>query len=90
MKTNLSKGAFIFGLPITVFAAHFMFDLDLLNTSTKLLVRSDYWLGEFVATFGVAGVILACLKAHPDAVPMAVGLYITPFWQPVFQAASGR
>lgn len=34
-----------------------------------------------MATFGLIGTILACLKARPDAVPMAVGLYITAaYW----------
>ncbi|VAW03044.1 Aquaporin Z [hydrothermal vent metagenome] len=36
---------------------------------------------EFVATFGLVGTIPACLKARPNAVPMAVGLYITAaYW----------
>ena len=39
------------------------------------------WTGEFVATFGLIGTILACLRARPEAVPMAVGLYITAaYW----------
>lgn len=66
---------------IGVFAAHFMFDIDILDASTKVRAGAGQWMGEFVATFGLVGTILACLKARPDAVPMAVGLYITAaYW----------
>lgn len=66
---------------IGVFAAHFMFDIDILDASTKVRAGPGQWLGEFLATFGLVGTILACLKARPDAVPMAVGLYITAaYW----------
>ncbi len=30
------------------------------------------WVGEFVATFGLVGTILGCLKSRPQAVPYAV------------------
>jgi len=71
----------IFGGIIGVFAAHFMFDMDLLETSTKIRTGPGQWMGEFVATFGLVGTILACIKARPSAVPMAVGLYITAaYW----------
>ena len=66
---------------IGVFAAHFMFDIDILDASTKVRAGPGQWMGEFIATFGLVGTILACLKARPDAVPMAVGLYITAaYW----------
>ena len=66
---------------VGVFAAHFMFDMDILDASTKVRTGSGQWMGEFVATFGLVGTILACLKARPDAVPMVVGLYITAaYW----------
>lgn len=66
---------------IGVFAAHFMFDIDILEASTKVRTGPGQWMGEFVATFGLVGTILACLRARPDAVPMAVGLYITAaYW----------
>ncbi|WP_224814713.1 MIP/aquaporin family protein [Hasllibacter sp. MH4015] len=64
-----------------VFAAHLMFDHPILDASTTLRSGVGQWSGEFVATFGLIGTILACLKARPDAVPMAVGLYITAaYW----------
>ncbi len=66
---------------IGVFAAHFMFDIDLLEASTKVRAGPGQWMGEFIATFGLVGTILACLKARPNAVPMMVGLYITAaYW----------
>ena len=64
-----------------VFAAHIMFDNPLIDPSTTVRPGLGQWVGEFVATFGLVGTILACLKARPDAVPMAVGLYITAaYW----------
>ncbi len=71
----------IFGGIVGVFAAHVMFDIDLINPSTTIRSGTGQWVGEFVATFGLVGTILACLKAKPSAVPMAVGLYITAaYW----------
>jgi glycerol uptake facilitator-like aquaporin len=36
---------------------------------------------EFVATFGLLSVIWGCVRARPDAVPFAVGAYITgAYW----------
>jgi len=71
----------IFGGIVGVFAAHVMFDIDLINPSTTIRSGIGQWVGEFVATFGLVGTILACLKAKPSAVPMAVGLYITAaYW----------
>jgi len=64
-----------------VFAAHFMFDMDIIEASTKIRSGPGQWMGEFVATFGLVGTIMACIKAKPSAVPMAVGLYITAaYW----------
>ena len=71
----------IFGGIVGVFAAHIMFDNALIDPSTTDRTGIGQWVGEFVATFGLVGTILACIKAKPDAVPMAVGLYITAaYW----------
>ncbi|WP_420011168.1 aquaporin [Tateyamaria sp.] len=71
----------IFGGIIGVFAAHVMFDNPIIDPSTTARTGLGQWAGEFVATFGLVGTILACLKAQPKAVPMAVGLYITAaYW----------
>ena len=71
----------VFGGIVGVFAAHIMFDNTLIDPSTTDRTGIGQWVGEFVATFGLVGTILACLRAKPDAVPMAVGLYITAaYW----------
>lgn len=71
----------VFGGIIGVFVAHIMFEHPLIDPSTTMRSGTGQWVGEFVATFGLVGTILACLKARPQAVPMAVGLYITAaYW----------
>ncbi len=64
-----------------VLAAHIMFEHPIFDPSQTARTGVGQWTGEFVATFGLIGTILACLKARPTAVPMAVGLYITAaYW----------
>lgn len=64
-----------------VLAAHVMFEHPLIVPSTTIRSGVGQWVGNFVATFGLVGTILACIKARPTAVPMAVGLYITAaYW----------
>ncbi len=71
----------IFGGIAGVLAAHVMFDHPLIDPSMTARTGVGQWTGEFVATFGLIGTILGCLKARPQAVPMAVGLYITAaYW----------
>ncbi|GFE51561.1 MIP family protein [Roseobacter cerasinus] len=71
----------VFGGIMGVLAAHVMFEHPLIDPSTTIRTGIGQWVGEFVATFGLIGTILACLKARPQAVPMAVGLYITAaYW----------
>ncbi len=71
----------IFGGIIGVLAAHVMFEHSLIDPSTTARTGIGQWAGEFVATFGLIGTIFACLNARPQAVPMAVGLYITAaYW----------
>lgn len=66
---------------IGVLAAHVMFEYPLIDPSTTARTGIGQWAGEFVATFGLLGTIFACLKARANAVPMAVGLYITAaYW----------
>jgi glycerol uptake facilitator-like aquaporin len=62
-------------------AAHLMFGLDLLQLGTTARTGLGQWAGEFIATFGLIGTILACVRFKPDAVAMAVGLYIiSAYW----------
>ena len=64
-----------------VFVAHLMFGNPLIDFSTTVRTGLGQWVGEFVATFGLIGTILGCIKARPEAVPYAVGLYITAaYW----------
>ena len=61
--------------------AHAMFDLDLLQASTKARTGMGQWLSEAVAAFGLVATILATLKARPSAVAAMVGLYISAgYW----------
>ena len=61
--------------------AHAMFDMDLLQVSTKTRTGMGQWLAEGVATFGLVATILATLKARPSAVAAMVGLYISAgYW----------
>ncbi|MBO6789453.1 MAG: aquaporin family protein [Dinoroseobacter sp.] len=77
----LYVGVQIFGGIVGVLAAHLMFEHPIFDPSTTARTGVGQWAGEFVATFGLIGTILACLKARPNAVPMAVGLYITAaYW----------
>ena len=78
---GLYVGVQIIGGIVGVLAAHLMFEHPLIDPSTTARTGVGQWAGEFVATFGLIGTILACLKARPQAVPMAVGLYITAaYW----------
>ena len=71
----------IFGGISGVLVAHVMFDNPLIDPSTTVRTCIGQWVGEFVATFGLVGTILGCLKARPQAIPYAVGLYITAaYW----------
>ena len=64
-----------------VAAAHYMFGEPLLVEGVKARTGGGQWLGEFVATFGLLAAILGCLRARPEAVPYAVGLFITAgYW----------
>lgn len=64
-----------------VLVAHIMFDNPLFDPSTTNRTGLGQWVGEFVATFGLIGTILGCIKTRPEAVPFAVGLYITAaYW----------
>ncbi len=61
--------------------AHAMFDLDIVQVSLKARAGAGQALGEATATFGLVLTILGCLRFRPDAIPMAVGLFITAgYW----------
>ena len=61
--------------------AHLMFELPLIQESTKLRTGMAQWISEFVATFGLLATIFGTLRWRAKAVPMMVGLYITAaYW----------
>ena len=66
---------------IGVWAAHLMFDESLIQFSLKERTGAAQWWAEIVACFGLIFTILVTLKQRAEAVPMAVGLYITAaYW----------
>ncbi len=77
----LYVGAQITGGICGVLVAHVMFDNPLIDPSATVRTGIGQWVGEFVATFGLIGTIFGCLRSRPQAVPYAVGLYITAaYW----------
>ncbi|MEQ8193651.1 MAG: MIP/aquaporin family protein [Rhodospirillales bacterium] len=61
--------------------AHVMFGEPYLTASSTARTGVGQWTGEFVATFGLLATILGCVRAAPQAVPYAVGLFITAgYW----------
>jgi glycerol uptake facilitator-like aquaporin len=64
-----------------VFAAHLMFELPILQSSLTVRTGAGQWFAEGVATFGLLLTIFGCVARAPDAIPYAVGLYITSaYW----------
>jgi len=64
-----------------VAVAHLMFGEALFLSSTHARSGPAQLFSEFVATFGLLGVIWGCAKPRPTAVPYAVGCYITAaYW----------
>jgi len=79
--SGLYVAAQIIGGISGVLVAHIMFDNPLIDPSTTVRTGLGQWVGEFVATFGLIGTILGCLRSRPETVPYAVGLYITAaYW----------
>jgi glycerol uptake facilitator-like aquaporin len=64
-----------------VLLAHAMFDLSILQVSTKLRWSTGQWIAEATATFGLLATIFGGLRYSASAIPMLVGLYITAaYW----------
>lgn len=64
-----------------VLAAHAMFDLSLLQLSTKARDGLAQGFSEWIATFGLVTTILLTLRVRPEAVATSVGLYIAAaYW----------
>jgi len=70
----------VVGALVGVWIAHLMFELPVWQFSITERTGAGQWLAEFVATFGLFLTIFGCSR-RPDAVPYAVGLYITAaYW----------
>ena len=71
----------VVGAVVGTFAAHMMFELDLLQTSQTDRTGPAQWFSEWVATFGLVLVILGMIKVKAEAVAASVGLYISAaYW----------
>ena len=64
-----------------VAAAHLMFEQPVFFASEHARTGMAQWWSEFVATFGLLGVIISCSRSRPAVTPFAVALYITAaYW----------
>ncbi len=64
-----------------VWLAHLMFDLPILQASTKLRSGIGQWTAEATATFGLVLLILIGVRKAPERLPAAVALYIVgAYW----------
>lgn len=71
----------IIGAVAGVVIANLMFDLPAVNLSEKVRAGYGQYLGEFVATFGLIGVIRLGVRFYPDLVGTMVACYITAaYW----------
>lgn len=74
-------GAQFGGAFIGVAAAHLMFSEPVFSASRQVRAGGAQIFSEFVATFGLLGVIWGCARLRSSAVPFAVGAYITgAYW----------
>ena len=61
--------------------AHLMFDEPLLQLSAKIRTGPGQWLSEILAAFGLIITNIGTLRWRPEAVPYAVGLFISAgYW----------
>ncbi len=69
------------GAVLGVVLAHLMFEKPPLELGVKARAAPALWLAEAVATAGLIGTIMGTVRFRPEAVPAAVGLYITAaYW----------
>ena len=71
----------IVGAILGVWLAHLMFDLPILQASTKVRTGLGQWSAEATATFGLVLLILLGTRAKSAALPAAVAVYIVgAYW----------
>jgi glycerol uptake facilitator-like aquaporin len=74
-------GVQLVGAVLGVASAHLMFGEAVLEVSQHARSGGSQLFSEFVATFGLVSVIWGCARLRSEAVPFAVGLYITgAYW----------
>ena len=74
-------GSQLVGAVVGAITANLMFALPAISISLRDRSGLDGVFAEFVATFGLLAVIWGCARRRPDAVPFAVGAYITAaYW----------
>ena len=74
-------GAQILGGCLGTLVAHGMFELPFFELAIGVRTGPAQWFAEFVATFGLIVTILAVPRFKTEAIPVAVGLYITAaYW----------
>jgi glycerol uptake facilitator-like aquaporin len=71
----------VVGAALGVVTAHLMFGEPVVSLSTHVRSGLPQAFSEYVATFGLVGVIWGCASSRAEAVPFAVGAYITAaYW----------
>ena len=71
----------VVGALLGVGAAHLMFGEPIFAASAQARGGAAQGFSEFVATFGLVGVIQSCSRTRASAVPYAVGAYIgAAYW----------
>lgn len=64
-----------------VFAAHFMFELPVVEFSHHVRTGPSQWFSEYLATSGLVLTILLCDKYHKAKVPQVVAAYVVAaYW----------
>lgn len=80
-ETPAYAAAQMLGAAVGVVAAHLMFGEPVISMSTHVRAGLPQAFSEYVATFGLVATISGCSRARADAVPYAVGAYITAaYW----------
>ena len=71
----------VVGAILGVWLAHLMFDLPILQASTKVRTGVGQWAAEATATFGLVLLILLGVRKAAASLPAAVALYIVgAYW----------
>jgi glycerol uptake facilitator-like aquaporin len=71
----------VIGAILGVWLAHLMFDLPILQASSKARSGIGQWAAEATATFGLVLLILLGVRKAPAALPAAVAVYIVgAYW----------